>query len=176
MLPVTCVLAGSAPSARKRSASEAACAATTAASEDHREARLHAAEEAPHRARQVVGQVAHLREIAEQRPRARGARGREGRDGERQLWMTARERAHERRAGLHLADRYRVHPHAVRRARRAEAEALGEGAPVAAVAQAAPEQHRGDERNGETESEPVEKSQGAVRSFQAGTGLATDSR
>jgi hypothetical protein len=113
-----------------------------------REPRLHAREEAPHRAGQIKRDVTHLHRVAEQRTRPRGPGGRNSRDGQRQVRMALPQRAHQRRAGLHLTDRRRVYPHPVPRRRRAEAEALAKVAPVAAIAQAAPQKHGRDDRSG----------------------------
>ena len=108
--------------------------------EDHRQPRLHAPEEAAYRARQIKGYVAHLRNVAEQCPRPRSPGGGEGGDGERQLRMGAPQRAHQRRACLHFADRDGVHPHPAGRGGRAEAEALAEVAPVGTIPQPPPQQ------------------------------------
>jgi len=72
--------------------------------EDDRDPRPDAVEETAHRARQVIGHVAHVREPGEQRAGALRARRRHGRHDQRHPGVVPVQRAHERCRGLHLAD------------------------------------------------------------------------
>jgi len=66
----------------------------------------------------------------------------------------------------------------VPRRRRAEAEALAKVAPVAAIAQAAPQKHGRDDRSGEIYREEIDESQVSAAAFQAagGAGVPEDWR
>ncbi|MNC41015.1 hypothetical protein D3C75_897610 [compost metagenome] len=111
---------------------------------DHRELRLQAVEKVRRRPRQIVGQVAVLNLIAEQRTDALGAgRGHAG-YGDRQL-------------GMALSDRYGMYPDTAGLQRRhLEGEALGDALAVGRRLASAQVQAQGDQRQGQMEQQAVE--------------------
>jgi len=115
--------------------------------EDDRDTRPHASEESPHRSRQVVGHITHVREACKQGTRALCPGRCHGRHDERYFGVPLTQRAYEGCRGLYLADRDSVHPEAgTCEDSRAKSEAFAEVAPVAVIAKT-PQQHRdADER------------------------------
>ena len=127
--------------------------------EDHGQARLHPVKEAPHGARQVERQVAHLGDVTEECTGARHPGRGEAGDGQWQLRMAPVQRVDQGRTGLHLAHGHRVQPGTARRRPRSEPETLAEMLPVAAVPEPAPQVNQGDDRGGKIDGEEIEDAQ-----------------
>jgi len=105
---------------------------------DDSETRSHPLEKAARGTRQIKRHEAHVHPVAEERACAlRSGRSRRG-EYERYGGVASSQIEHQRGGCLYLPYRYGVHPNAWQRERAAEAQALGEVVPVAALAPAAP--------------------------------------
>ncbi len=123
----------------------------------HRQLRLQAIQKTRRGPGQVIGQVAMLHAVSEQRLDALGAgRGHAG-DGDRQVRVACHQLADHRRRGDAFAHRDRMHPDATRtQPRQTEGETLADTTGVGRGAPGAPQQAQEHQRQAEVKQQGIE--------------------
>ncbi|MNF88180.1 hypothetical protein D3C84_706680 [compost metagenome] len=126
---------------------------------DHRQPRPRTVEEARRRPGQVIGQVAVLHPVAEQRLDPRRAGRRHAGDGDRQVGIARQQLADQRRRGDAFAERHGMHPDAaLAHGRQAEGETLADAPAVGRRPPGAPEQAQTDDGQGQVQKQGIERS------------------
>ncbi|MNF52110.1 hypothetical protein D3C84_334500 [compost metagenome] len=126
---------------------------------DHRQPGPCTVEEARRRPGQVIGQVAMLHPLAEQRADALGTGGCHAGDGDGQVRMALQQGADHGRGGDALAHRHRMDPDAAGRERRqAEGKTFADTPGIGRRAPGTPGQAQGHQRQAEVEQQGIEGS------------------